>query len=48
MKEIVKPIMLGTLLFLPLGFLTLSFTVNRKVEDKGEVDPLLLTFFHET
>jgi len=48
MKKIVKLILLGTLIFLLVGFLTLSFAVNRKIADKGEVDPSMLTFFHET
>jgi hypothetical protein len=48
MKKFVKSIMLGTLIFLLLGFLVMSFAVNRKITDKGEVDPSMLTFFHET
>jgi hypothetical protein len=40
--------MLGTGIFLLLGFLALSFAVNRKPEDKGEIDLSMLTFFHET
>jgi hypothetical protein len=48
MKKFVKSILLGTLIFLILGFLVMSFAVNRKITDKGEVDPSMLTFFHET
>ncbi len=48
MKRFVTSITLGTLIFLLLGFLALSFIVNRNMEDKGDVDPSMLTFFHET
>ena len=48
MKKYVKAILLVTLLSLLLGFLAMSFVVNKKIEDKGEIDPSLLTFFHET
>ena len=48
MKKIAKSIMLSTLIFLLLGFLAISFAVNRKITDKGEVDSSMLTFFHET
>jgi len=40
--------MLATPISVLLGFLALSFAVNRKIADKGEVDPSMLTFFHET
>ena len=48
MKRFVKSILLTTLILLLLGFLALSFAVNRKPADRGEVDPSMLTFFHET
>ncbi len=48
MRKFAKSIMLGTGIFLLLGFLALSFAVNRKPEDKGEIDLSMLTFFHET
>ena len=48
MRKIIKSILLVTLILLLLGFLALSFAVNRKPADKGEVDPAMLTFFHET
>jgi hypothetical protein len=48
MGKYVKSILLTTLVFFVLGFLALSLAVNRKPEDKGDVDPSMLTFFHET
>jgi hypothetical protein len=48
MKRFLKSILLTTLIFFVLGFLALSFAVNRKIADKGEVDLSMLTFFHET
>ncbi|MCG6981182.1 MAG: DUF2817 domain-containing protein, partial [Deltaproteobacteria bacterium] len=48
MKRSVKSILLTTLNFFVLGFLALSFAVNRKIADKGEVDPSMLSFFHES
>ena len=48
MKKYVKPIILVTFISSLLGFLAMSFVVNRKIEDKGEADPSMLTFFHET
>ena len=48
MKRFVKSILLTTLNFFVLGFLALSFAVNRKLADKGEVDPSMLSFFHES
>jgi len=40
--------MLGLLILALLGFLAITFIVNRNIEDKGEVDPSKVTFFHET
>jgi len=48
MRKFAKSILLGTLIVLPLGFLALSYAVNRKPEVRGDVDPSMLTFFHET
>lgn len=48
MRKIIKSISLVTLILSLLGFLALSFAANRKTADKGEVDPSMLTFFHET
>ena len=48
MRKSIKSISLVTLILSLLGFLALSFAANRKTADKGEVDPSMLTFFHET
>ena len=48
MKKYVKSIILAFLLSSLLGFLAMNFIVNQKIEDKGEVDPSMLTFFRET
>jgi hypothetical protein len=47
-KKYVTAIVLLTLLSSLLGFLAMSLVVNKKIQDRGEVDPSLLTFFHET
>ena len=47
-KKYVKATIQFTLISSLLGFLAMSFFVNKKIEDEGEVDPLMLTFFHET
>jgi hypothetical protein len=48
MKKYLKLTISGLLVVFLVGFLAITFTINKEIVDTGEVDPSKLTFFSET
>jgi predicted deacylase len=48
MKTFLKPIISGLLILPLILFLAISFIINKKIDNDGEIDPSKLTFFYET
>ena len=48
MKKHLRLTIIGLIIVCIIGFLAITFTINQKIVDTGEVDPSKLTFFYET